>query len=214
MRKLSGGFRSRVITGLVVILPLGLTFWIIGSVFSFFGRQFLPLFEDIPPVSVLPTGVQMLISALLTLLIIWGVGLFARNFIGRAVLSWLEAIVKRTPVASKIYGTIRKVTDMMFVNKKSFKEVALIEYPRRGVHTVVFVTNRMRTDTGERRAAVFVPSTPNPTTGFVIIIPEDEVRVLPVSVNQALEFVFSGGIITPEGFEFPVARALPEGKEI
>ena len=202
--------RKQIITGIIVILPIGLTAWIVWVIFRFFGNRFVPLFVAWPLLARLPMAVQMLISAVLTILFIWVIGVFARHYIGKIVLSSLEALVLKTPVVSKIYKTMRQITDTMFVNKKAFKEVALIEYPRKGVFTVVFVTNDMESRKGEDLITVFVPSTPNPTTGFVIILPASEVEILPLTVNQAMEFIFSGGILVPDGFRFPRMNNVSE----
>ena len=198
--------KNQFITGLIIILPLGLTTWIVWIIFSFIGNRFIPLFRTYPTTALLPLPAQMLISAFLTIVFIWFIGVCARNFIGRMIMKWTEKLLLKTPVISKIYRTIRRITDTMFVNKQAFKKVAIIEYPREGVMTMVFVTNETVTPRGEDLVTVFVPSTPNPTTGYCIVLPREDVQEVPLTVNQAMEFILSGGILVPEDMRFPTLR--------
>ncbi|MGM0441053.1 MAG: DUF502 domain-containing protein [Elusimicrobiota bacterium] len=202
MSKIISKIRNQFVTGVIVILPLGLTIWIVWFLFKFIGDRFLPLFQDYTFLANLPAGIQILISGIITIAIIWFIGFWAKNFIGRFILGSLEKIVLKTPVVSKIYKTIRQITDTMFVNRTAFKKVAMIEYPRKGIKTMVFVTNDIQINNGDNLISVFVPSTPNPTTGFCILLPEKEVEILPVDINQAMEFIFSGGILVPENLKF------------
>ncbi len=204
MKKFRDKIKNQFITGIIAIMPLGLTVWIVWILFRFIGKRFLPLFKSYPMLSDLPLGAQMGISAVLTLVIIWIIGFLARNFIGKSLLRWIEKLIIKTPVVSKIYKTIRQLTDSMFVNKQSFKDVALIEYPRKGLYTVVFITNPDIEDKkGKDLTSVFIPSTPNPTTGYCILLPTKDIKKLPITVNQAMEFIFSGGILVPGNMEFP-----------
>ncbi len=206
--KITKRIKNQFLTGLIVLLPLGLTVWVVWILFKLIGKRFLPLFESIPDIAVLPMPAQMGISAVLTIVIIWFIGFWARNYIGRVVLKWFEKLVFKMPIVSKIYRTMRKITDTMFVNKQAFKTVALIEYPRNGIYTIVFVTN----DTvREGFVTVFVPSTPNPTTGYCIVLPKEDVNVLPITVKEAMEFIFSGGMIVPEKLRFEGMRKDSRG---
>ncbi|MDA3792193.1 MAG: DUF502 domain-containing protein [Elusimicrobia bacterium] len=204
MGKFQDKIKGQFFTGIIVLMPLGLTAWIVWVLFRVIGKRFLPLFENYQALADLPLAARMTISAFLTVIVIWAIGFLARNFIGKGLLHWLEKLLLKTPVVSKIYKTIRQLTDSMFVNKQAFKEVALIEYPRRGLYTVVFVTNADIEDKkGKDLTAVFIPSTPNPTTGYCILLPTEDVKKLSISVNQAMEFIFSGGILVPGDMEFP-----------
>ncbi|MFH1415368.1 MAG: DUF502 domain-containing protein [Elusimicrobiota bacterium] len=203
MIKITKRLKAQFITGLIVILPVGLTVWIILILFRLIGNRFLPIFANIQGIKELPIVTQMTISAILTLIIIWFAGFWARNFTGRLFIRIFEKLVYNTPVVSKIYKTIRKITDTMFVNKQAFKKVALIEYPRRGLYTMAFVTNEESSGKNSDFVTVFIPSTPNPTTGYCIILPKEDVDILPISINQAMEFIFSGGMIVPEELKFP-----------
>jgi uncharacterized membrane protein len=213
VKKILRKIKNHFITGLVVILPLGLTAWIVGILFSLIGNRFLPIFKKIPEIRDLPIPAQMAISAVLTIIVIWFIGLWARNYFGKLIIRIFEKLVLNTPVVSKIYKTVRKITDTMFVNKQAFKKVALVEYPRKDIYTIVFVTNDMQSKGGDRLVSVFVPSTPNPTTGYCVVLPEEDVHILDININQAMEFIFSGGIIVPEALTFKKFRNEKDGKE-
>lgn len=196
--------RKQFGTGLVVILPIGLTLWVIWLIFRFVGNRILPLVENIPQAARFPPQAQLLISVAGTLLIIWLIGLWAHNFAGRFFLAKLESLVLKAPLISKIYSTMKQLTNTMLVSRQAFKKVAVIEYPRKGIRTLVFITNENAGNRVDSNwTTVFVPSTPNPTTGFCIMLPDEEVYELDISVNQAIEFIFSGGIIVPEGLDIP-----------
>lgn len=195
--------KKQFFTGIIVILPIGMTAWIVWILFKLIGKRFLPLFKSSPFISALPLSAQMTISALLTIVVIWFVGVWARNYIGKISLKWFETLLLKMPIISKIYKTIRKITDIMFVNKQAFKKAALIEYPRKGSYSVVFVANDNIVVDGKEFMSLFIPSTPNPTTGYCVVLPKEDVFILDISINQAMEFVFSGGILIPPGLKFP-----------
>ncbi|MFC2048621.1 DUF502 domain-containing protein [Elusimicrobiota bacterium] len=203
MKSIVKRIKNQLLTGIIVIMPVGLTVWIVWVLFTLIGNRFLPIFRNIRALSVLPLPAQMAISAFLTMLVIWFIGLWAKNYIGKKMIKWFESLVLKTPIINKIYKTIRQLIDSMFVNKKAFKEVAVIEYPRKGLYTIVFVTNEFSVDDNKRMVSVFIPSTPNPTTGYCIILPKEDLNMLNIGVNEAMEFIFSGGILVPEGLSFP-----------
>ncbi len=214
MGKLRRKIKRQFIAGLLVILPLGLTLWLAWAIFKFIGRSFLPYLDYIPRVGYLPYSIRMVISALITLLIIWGVGFWASNFAGRFFIGNLDRLLLKAPFISKIYSTMKQLTSTVLINRKAFKKTAIIEYPRRGLGTLVFVTGEdIRDRAGRKLTSVFVPSTPNPTTGYCILLPEEEVTPLSISVNQAIEFIFSGGIMVPEGMEIPDILSVKEERE-
>ncbi|MGM0568421.1 MAG: DUF502 domain-containing protein [Elusimicrobiota bacterium] len=196
--------KKQFVAGVVVILPLALTLWIVWAIFRFIGVSLISYLAYIPYVSDLPSSVQMGLSVVLTLFIIWIAGFWASNFAGKFFIYNIEKIFSKTPLVSKIYRAMKQLTNTMLVNRRAFKKVALIEYPRKGIGTMVFVTGEnLESKSGNKLVTIFVPSTPNPTTGFCMIMPKEEVHELPLSVNQAVEFIFSAGIIVPEGMNIP-----------
>lgn len=160
----------------------------------------------------------------LAVFLIGAVGLLARNYIGKRLIEWVDAGLLRVPLLNKIYGTMKQVNDAVSsTNKTSFRTVVLIEYPRAGIHSMGFITSDQNGEAQARLAekvvAVFVPATPNPTSGFIVLVPEDEVIKLEMSVADGIKYVISLGSIVPEFSparqpgERPAPAALPSGNQ-
>jgi uncharacterized membrane protein len=138
----------------------------------------------------------------LTIVLVFVVGLLTRNFVGRKMVHLGERIVDRIPIARIIYIGVKQLLEALFVQKtKAFDKAALIEYPRRGVYAIGFITGESKGEvqnmTPKNMINVFVPTTPNPTSGFYILIPDNELIVLSMSVEDAFKLIVSGGIISP-----------------
>lgn len=131
------------------------------------------------------------------------VGLLARNYIGRRVIEWTDSALLRIPLLNKIYGATKQVNDAFSSgNKTAFRTVVLVEFPRAGVHSVGFITSEpnveIQSKTKEKVVCVFVPTTPNPTGGYLLLVPEDQVTRLDMSVADGIKYVISLGAIMPE----------------
>jgi len=142
------------------------------------------------------------LGLILVVILVFVVGLLTRNFIGRKIVHLGENIVDRIPLVRVLYTGVKQLLEPLFLQKTNgFKRVALIEYPRRGVHVIGFVTGESKGEvqnkTSKNMMNVFVPTTPNPTSGFYILIPEDEVVSLNMSVEDAFKLIISGGIVSP-----------------
>jgi len=142
------------------------------------------------------------LGLILTIGLVFVVGLLTRNFVGRKMVHLGEGIVDRIPIARIIYIGVKQLLEALFVQKtKAFDKAALIEYPRRGVYAIGFITGESKGEvqsmTPKNMINVFVPTTPNPTSGFYILIPENELIVLSMSVEDAFKLIVSGGIISP-----------------
>jgi uncharacterized membrane protein len=142
------------------------------------------------------------LGLILVIILVFVVGLLTRNFIGRKIVHLGENIVDRIPLVRVLYTGVKQLLEPLFLQKtNAFKRVALIEYPRRGVHVIGFVTGESKGEvqnkTSKDMMNVFVPTTPNPTSGFYILIPEDEVVYLNMSVEDAFKLIISGGIVSP-----------------
>ena len=142
------------------------------------------------------------LGLILVVILVFVVGLLTRNFIGRKIVKLGENIVDRIPLVRILYTGVKQLLEPLFLQKtNAFKRVALIEYPRRGVHVIGFVTGEskgeVQSKTSKDMMNVFVPTTPNPTSGFYILIPEDEVVYLNMSVEDAFKLIISGGIVSP-----------------
>lgn len=200
------GFMTRLrnyfFTGLVVAAPIGLTIWIVRWFIDLVDTWFTPLIpSQYQPDNYLPfdlPGVGLLIAfVLLTLL-----GALTANFFGRAVLTFGERIVSRMPVVRSIYGALKQIFEtVVSQSAASFREVGLIEYPRKGIYCIVFITTQTKGEivykAGEELVSVFLPTTPNPTSGFLLFVPKQDVHVLDMTIEEGAKLIISAGLVEP-----------------
>lgn len=188
--------RRYFVAGLIVFLPFAVTLniviWLIRLLDGFLGRFFVPLVGQPPPL----TGLAVLI------ILIMLVGMTASNVLGRRVVGWFDRLMLRLPLARSIYSATKQLSDSIFLQQRAaFQRAVLVEWPRQGVYTVGFVTGetggRTQEIAGRRVFNVFIMSTPNPTTGFLILVPEDQVHPLDMSVEDGLKLMMSGGLVAP-----------------
>ena len=181
--------KRRIFAGLIALMPIMATYWIIKLLFEFLDRLAQPLLAVI--------GIQIPgLGIILTILFIFFIGLFVTNVLGRTILKWSEIIVARVPIVSTIYNSIKQITGAFSGSTaKSFQRVILIEYPRRNLWTMAFVTNESKNKKGDIFYHLFVPTTPNPTSGVFIIVPKKDAIHPNISVESGLRTIVSGGII-------------------
>lgn len=187
--------RNYLIAGFLVILPLGVTVFVLVALFRFLDSLLGPLFR----VFGLRVPGLGLVSGVLLIL---GTGAMASNVLGRRVVQLFDRIMLRIPFARTIYAATKQLSDSLLQqNRGAFREAVLLEWPRDGLYTVGFVTGETRGEaqakTAERVVNVFVVTTPNPTTGFLCLVPESQIVPLEMSVEDALKLVMSAGIVTP-----------------
>jgi uncharacterized membrane protein len=143
-----------------------------------------------------------LIALLLGVFLISIVGLLARYYIGKRLIEWLDGLMMQVPLLNKFYGAIKQVNEAFAGNKNSFKTVVMVEFPSAGIYSIGFITNEQHGEvqqkTKEKVVCVFVPTTPNPTSGFLILVPEKKVTKLDMSVADGIKYVVSLGSIAPE----------------
>lgn len=202
LQKFKQDLKSDLIAGLVVIIPLATTIWLTVNV-AIWVVQFLTRvpnrlnpFTELNPVWgwLINLGIGLSVPLLAILLI----GLMARNFAGRWLLDVGERIVQSIPLAGSVYKTIQQLLQTVFQDSKSrFRRVVLIEYPRRGLWAIAFVTGVAVADTSNKMISVFIPTTPNPTSGWYSIVSEDDVLNLSISIEDAFKVLLSGGIVGP-----------------
>lgn len=187
--------RTYLLTGFLVVLPAGVTIFVLLALFRFLDSLLGPVFRffeiEIPGLG--------LISGILLILV---VGFMASNVLGRRLVSLVDAVILRIPFARTIYAATKQLGDTMLQqNRTAFKEAVLLEWPRPGLYSVGFVTGQARGEaqakTSENIVNVFVVSTPNPTTGFLCMVPESQLIRLEMSVEDALKLVVSAGILAP-----------------
>ncbi|WP_027338660.1 DUF502 domain-containing protein [Halonatronum saccharophilum] len=190
-------FRNYFLTGLIVLLPLIVTSYVIITLFVVIDGTFSPLLEVIFGREVYGLG------SILTFIIILGVGVIAKNVLGKKLINFGEGLLTRIPLVRNIYFTIRQIINAFFSQEKtSFRSVVLIEYPRKGLYQVGFLTcegmGEVQDKTDNDILNVFVPTTPNPTSGMLVLISKEEVIYLDMTVEEGLKLIVSGGTLVPE----------------
>ncbi len=189
------------ITGLLIWLPLAVTLWIIDFVVSTMDRTLLLLPPSWRPDAVfgmhLP-GLGLVVSVLLIL----ATGLLAANFLGQRLVRWWERLVGRIPIVNSIYSSVKQVSDTMLAQTgNAFRKVVLVEFPQRGQWTMAFVVGtpgeRLNEFLGVEKVTVYVPTAPNPTSGYVIMVDPAELRDVDVTVDEAFKFHVSLGVVAP-----------------
>jgi uncharacterized membrane protein len=138
------------------------------------------------------------------------VGRYGRYYLGRKTIEWLDTAIMRVPLLNKIYGTIKQVNESFTSNKSSFKQVVLVTFPHGRSKAVGFVTGEQLGLGGERLVSVFVPTTPNPTSGFLLLLPESEITRLDMSVADGIKFIISLGVISPEHASQNLTASVPK----
>jgi uncharacterized membrane protein len=206
------------ITGLLTLLPIWLTWVVVKFVYLMLSEISRPVIEpmlaNLAAAANLPWLAQPWVHGALGVLATIGVillsGFMARRVIGRRLLAWLESLIQRIPLASTIYGSARKLLDILQTKPDGTQRVVLIDFPHTEMKTLGFVTRVMREQgTGRELAAVYVPTTPNPTSGYLEIVPVEKMTPTNWSVDQAMSFIISGGAVAPEFIPF-TAPAAPD----
>ena len=181
--------------GLVVIIPAGITYWVLSGLFDNIDHILSPVFERIIGYHIPGLGFATMIALILI------IGFLSRNLIGKALFTFLEKIIGSIPLARTIYSAMKDLLGafQMGGDGKSFRQVVLIEYPRLGMYAIGFATNEITLESASTSTAVvsiYIPSPPNPTAGNLVLVPVKDVQVLDISVEEGLKLVLSGGIVT------------------
>jgi uncharacterized membrane protein len=201
MKRIRTILKNYFLTGLLVILPIFIT----GYVIWFLIKAMDAVLKYIPTKYLPETYINIYIPGLgliLVVVLILVVGVLARNIAGRRVLQFWDNMVDRIPLARIIYSSVKQLLQaFLFQNSDAFQRVALIEYPRRGIYVLGFITGESRGEaqekTNRKMINVFIPTTPNPTSGFYVLVPEEDLTVLDMSVEDAFKLLISGGIVSP-----------------
>ena len=219
LKRFISGFRNSFLTGVVVIAPVGLTVWLVwtvigwsdGFVLPFVPSQYQPeeilkaiLGED---VRVNIRGLGVVFFLVFTTFIGW----IAKGLLGRTFIRSAENLVNRMPVVRSVYSGVKQIAETVFAQAdRSFEKACLIEYPRRGIWAIGFISTTAkgevskRAGSGQKIQSIFVPTTPNPTSGFLLFFPAEDVIELDMSVEDAAKLVISAGLVYPE--DLPVTE--------
>ncbi|MBE9137519.1 DUF502 domain-containing protein [Nodosilinea sp. LEGE 07088] len=212
LQKIKQDLKNDLIAGLLVIIPLATTIWLTITISAWvvrlltrFPKQLAP-FDGLNPVLV--NFINLVIGLSVPLLAILIIGLMARNIAGRWLLDVGEKVVQSIPLAGSVYKTLQQLLQTVFQDSSTrFRRVVLVEYPRKGVWAIAFVTGAMTAaavSSAPKMLSVFVPTTPNPTSGWYAIVPETDVVNLSISIEEAFKVLLSGGIVGPN-----LASAVP-----
>lgn len=201
---LFASLRASFLTGLVIIAPVGLTIWLIWTVIGWIDGVVLPLvpydFEPEKYIGINLRGVGVIIFLLFTIVVGW----VGKGLIGRSLIRFGESLVERMPVVRSIYSGVKQIAETVFAQtERSFEKACLIEYPRKGIWAIGFVSTTAKGEVAQRAAtsgdlvSIFVPTTPNPTSGFLLFFPREDVIELDMSVEDAAKLVISAGLVYP-----------------
>jgi uncharacterized membrane protein len=205
-------FRNYLIGGLLVWIPIMITVWVFRFLTRILDSSLVLLPPSWRPEAIFGhyvPGVGILLSLLLLLL----TGLVARNLLGKRVMTAVEDVVRRIPVIGAVYGGAKSFSETVLTDKgTSFKQVVMVEFPRKGIFSIGFITahdlEEVQARTDQLVTCVFVPTTPNPTTGFLVLVPKDEVVIMDMTVDEAFKMLFTLGVVVPKWKNKPVDGRL------
>jgi len=194
-------FRRYLVAGLLVWLPLGITYLLLRFLIGLMDRSLKYVPERFLPEAWLGISIPGL-GVILTIIVLLVTGLLAANFVGRSVVGGWESLMERIPIVRSIYSAAKNFAEIVFSDSgNAFNKVLLVEYPRNGLYTLTFQTasdvGEIQGRTGEDVVCCFVPTTPNPTSGFIIIVPKKDVIELDMEVDEAVKLIMSLGVVVP-----------------
>jgi len=205
-------YKKYILTGIISIIPVYITYWIIEQIFlivSIPGKNiisyFTSLFNFSNEINIqLITITEYMLGFILTIMSLFFLGLIISNVVGKKIYSYFETLLNSIPVVNKVYSSIKQIISTISIdNKKSFKKVVMIQYPKKGLWTIAMVTGESTNKNKKEFYTLFVPSTPNPTTGYMIIISKEDVVNTDLSVEDATKVILSGGLVTPNLDKIP-----------
>jgi len=201
--------RRAFLTGLVVVIPVVVTFWVLWFIVRTVDGWLGPGISRTPWLhGHLPQIAGTAIGLVAAVLVISAVGAAANSLFGKAVLSAFDRLVTRIPFLKGIYTATKELTTVLFADQsRAFRKVVLFEYPRRGSWSLGFVTNELNNPGGRALYHIFLPTTPNPTSGYFLLIPVEDAIQLDISIEEGLKMVISGGaVVSPRAREMVLAR--------
>ena len=198
--------RNAFFSGLLLLAPLVVTIWAFGKIIDMVGGTFRPIFfffvpawlRDRPSLGL----VWDILATLLVMVLVTVFGYVSRYFLGKYFLSVGERAIQSIPGVNSVYNTVKQIVETFGgSNRNIFSKVVLVEFPRKGVHSIGFLTNKAQGEAQAHTTAevwtVFIPTSPNPTSGFLVLFPRDEITELEMSVGDGMKMVISGGAVTP-----------------
>ena len=215
-RSLAGALRNNFLTGLVVVAPVLITFYIIWGIVNFVDSTIVPwvptVYNPSTYIEYDVPGFGVIVFVVVTTV----VGYFTKNLLGREIVRTIESWVERMPIVRSIYNALKQIVETIFSQSaSSFQKACLIEYPRKGLWSIAFVATRTTGEIPNRAGgrdliSVFLPSTPNPTTGFLLFVPAEEIVLLDMTIEEAAKLIISAGLVVPPTREEIEAAARRE----
>ncbi len=192
--------KTYLLTGLVIVIPVAATVYIFYYVF----RWINAFIQDLAPgffakyVPHIP-----FLNVIISVLIVLGIGFFASVSVGKTAINYMDKWMKRIPIVSELYFTIKQASETLLIQQKGFKRAVTLEYPRKGVYAIGFVTgdtyNEIKEAIGDKTMVnVFIPTSPNPTSGYLVFVPKSDLRDVDLTIQQAIKIVISGGFLKKE----------------
>ena len=194
--------RTIIVAGLLVWIPLGLTIFVIKLLIDLLGQTYLLIPPALRPENLIGTeipGIVVIVAIIVVLL----TGLVTANYFGKSIVKAWDAFLDRIPLIRSIYSPLKKFSELVLSDQtQSFSKVLLIEYPRKGIYSLCFQTSKelgeVQNQAGEEMVCVYIPTTPNPTSGYIVLVPQNEVKELKMSVEDALKMIISLGVVVPD----------------
>ncbi len=213
------GLRASFLTGIVVILPVGLTIWLLWTLIGWVDSVVLPLipgrFRPEQYIGINLHGLGVIIFLIFTITVGW----VAKGLIGASLIRFAESLVDRMPVVRSIYSGVKQIAETVFAqSERSFEKACLIQYPRKGIWAIGFISTeargevRKKAETGGDLLSIFLPTTPNPTSGFLLFLPREDVIELDMTIEDAAKLVISAGLVYP-GQNGANGKRKPAGEE-
>lgn len=211
-----GRLRTNFLAGLVVIAPVAFTLWLIWTVIGWIDGWVLPFIPGwLDPeqyIGINLRGVGVIFFLVFTVLMGW----IAKGLVGRSLIRLGESLVGRMPIVRSVYNAVKQIAETIFADSdKNFEKACLIEHPRKGVYAIAFITTDAKGEIDrrlpheERIVTVFMPTTPNPTSGFLLFVPASDIIELDMTVEDAAKLVISAGLVYPAGQSAPAEDAIP-----
>ena len=197
-------------TGFVVLLPAILTIYLCLLLFTWSGQLLGQLIRYVPYLQRWPHEAHLVLGFLLLMLFVYIVGFLASHLFGRRLLKLWEAVLVHIPFVKIVYITTKKFTDTFFSSKYAFRQVVAVEYPRPGTYALGFLTSEQQWTVGSDKTAytVYLPNTPNPTGGRIMVVPPDRLFRVEMTVEEAIQLIVSGGMVTPPRLK--ISRSLAD----
>jgi len=198
--RIANRLRTQFLTGILAIIPVGVTIWFFAWVFNWIDNILDPIID--PMFGHHVPGVGFIVVIILVYL----TGVVATNIVGRKLINYGESLLKRVPIVGLIYRSVKQIIDSFSVpSSAGFKQVVVVEFPMKGTRTLGFVTNESRDKSGERLLYIYIPTAPNPTSGFLQIVREKDVMNIDISVEDALKTVISAGKVLPQQISYKLS---------